>query len=121
METETTVITFAAVPDTEPESFTKRFNSFDVNGIKILKTTSNSARRFFIGEVNETTLEKRIPNNSIDVGDEVIQINNSYCEHIGNVSKYIETTHIKTIQLKKRSQPKRPIINGNLIIKSARP
>ena len=34
---------------------------------------------------------------------QVIQINGFYCEHLGNVSKYIETTDIQSMQLKNTS------------------
>ena len=36
----------------------------------------------------------------IKVGDEVIQVNNIYCEHLGAVAKYVESNRIKNIQLK---------------------
>ena len=58
-------------------------------------------QRFFVVEVNEVTLQKKGASNNVEVGDEVIQVNNLYCEHIRNVTKYIETTHISSIKLRK--------------------
>lgn len=97
---EPTVVTFT---NAEADAGLKRFNSLNVNGIKILKVAS----RFYVSEINEAILTKKIPTENIAVGDEVIQINNLYCEHIRNVCKYIETTHISSIQLKKK---------GNLLL-----
>jgi len=95
-EVEPTAVTFTnAIADA---GVTKRFNSLNVNGIKILK----SASRFYVSEINEAILTEKMPTEDIVVGDEVIQINNLFCEHIRNVSKYIETNHISSIQLKKR-------------------
>jgi len=39
-------------------------------------------------------------NNSIRIGDEVMKLNEIYCEHIGNVAKYIETTQLRSISLR---------------------
>jgi len=45
-------------------------------------------------------LNIRFPNNNIRLRDEVISLNDIYCEHIRNVTKFIETTHIYKICLK---------------------
>ena len=77
---------------------TKRINSLQLNGFKILKTGS----RFYIDEINDAVLLTKYNTNAIHVGDEVIKLNDVYCEHIGNVRKYIETTQITKIYLRNK-------------------
>jgi len=73
-----------------------RINSLELNGFKVEK----SIFRYFVKEKNNYVLTSKFPGNSINIGDEIIQLNNLYCEHIGNVFKYIETTDIQHIQIK---------------------
>jgi len=75
-----------------------RINSLDLNGIKIVK----SSLRYYITEINKYILDSIFPNNNINIGDEVIQLNYVYCEHIGNVTKYTETNEIRHIQLRSK-------------------
>ena len=77
---------------------TKRINSLHLNGFKIKKTDS----RFYIEEINDAVLFTKYNTNAIHVGDEVIKLNDVYCEHIGNVRKYIETTKITMIYLRNK-------------------
>ena len=92
---------------------TNRMDSIILNGIEIKKIKS----RYYVTAINSTILTKKFPDNSVCVGNEVlyryhvillflififkvIQINGIYCEHFGNVSKYIQTTVIKNMQIK---------------------
>jgi len=78
---------------------TERVNSLDFNGFKV----SKNGFRYYITHINETVLQTRFPHNNIHVGDEAIQLNGMYCQHIQNVAKYIETTDVNCISLKSTS------------------
>jgi len=67
----------------------------DLNGFTVTKI----ALRYYIVTKNHHILGIKFPNNSIKIGDEVISLNDMYCEHIRNVRKYIEMTHIHSIKL----------------------
>ena len=60
-----------------------RTNSLQLNGFKIVKIMP----RFHISEINAELLSIKFPNNIINIGDEVVKLNNMYCEHIGNITK----------------------------------
>jgi len=66
------------------------------NGFRVCKI----ALRYYVSEKNHCILGLKFPNNSIKIGDEVISLNDKYCEHIRNVRKYIETIDIRTITLR---------------------
>jgi len=68
----------------------------DLNGFTVTKI----ALRYYIVTKNHHILGIKFPNNSIKIGDEVISLNDMYCEHIRNVRKYIERTKIHTIKLR---------------------
>ena len=74
----------------------KRINSLLLNGFKIQCTKS----RYYISEVNDNVLREHFPENHIHIGDEVIKLNNEYCEHLRNVTKYIETTRVESLNLR---------------------
>jgi len=76
----------------------RRVDSLELNGFKIWK----NSLRFYITELNENLLRAKFSNNSIQVGDEVLKLNGFYCEHLRNVTKYVETTIIHSMQLRKR-------------------
>ena len=73
-----------------------RVNSLHFNGIKIRCIES----RYHISEINDDVLREHFPHNRIHIGDEVIKLNNEYCEHLRNVMKYIETTRIQSLNLR---------------------
>ena len=73
-----------------------RTDSLQLNGFKIARIML----RYHISEINTELLSYIFSNNNINIGDEVIQLNNLYCEHIGNVTKYIESTIIHNIQIR---------------------
>ena len=72
-----------------------RSNSLHLNGFKIHRVEF----RYYISEINEDVLREHFPHNHIQVGDEVIKVNNEYCEHLSNITKYIETTRIQSLNL----------------------
>jgi len=76
---------------------TARTNSLELNGFVI----SKFMHRYYIVQVNANVLRNKFPNNAINIGDEVIKINDMYCEHVRNIKKLIETEQVRTIMLKK--------------------
>jgi len=86
-----------------------RVNSLELNGVKIVKTLL----KYYVAEVRIAIFRKLFPHDSIQVGDEVIQLNNTYCEHIGNVSKYSETNNIYHIQIRNKTTGLLHNLNGN--------
>jgi len=58
-----------------------RISSLELNGIEI----SKFAQRFYVNQINVTVLRNKFPNDAINIGDEVVKINDSYCEHIRNI------------------------------------
>jgi len=75
---------------------TVRSDSMLLNGLKIQKISM----RYFVADINVYVLRAIFPNNNVKLGDEVISLNDIYCEHIRNVTKFIETTQISKICLK---------------------
>ena len=73
-----------------------RINSLELNGFKIRCVKF----RYYISEINEVVLREHFADNHIQIGDEVIKVNNEYCEHLRNVTKYIETTSVHCIHLR---------------------
>ena len=73
-----------------------RVNSLHFNGISMRCIES----RYHISEINDDVLREHFPHNRIHIGDEVIKLNNEYCEHLRNVMKYIETTRIQSLNLR---------------------
>ena len=73
-----------------------RINSLQLNGFKVQCVES----RYYISEVNDDVLREHFPENHIHIGDEVIKLNNEYCEHLRNVTKYIETTRVESLNLR---------------------
>ena len=73
-----------------------RANSLELNGFKIRCVKF----RYYISEINEEVLRQHFADNHIQIGDEVIKVNNEYCEHLRNVTKYIETTSVHCIHLR---------------------
>ena len=67
-----------------------------LNGLHIAKKQT----KFFIDEIYDDVLRKKFQAYRIKVGDEVIVINNIYCEHLRTVTKYVETNCIKNMRLK---------------------
>lgn len=59
----------------------------------IIKVSS----RYYVDEIYDNIFRNRFPLSAIKVGDEVIKINQFYCEHLGHLSKYIEKTPITHI------------------------
>jgi len=76
----------------------KRFNSLNINGLKICKVGS----RFHVADVNQHVLRSKFTNHIIHIGDEIIKLNEMYSEHLGNVTKYIESTQIQSMQLRNK-------------------
>jgi len=76
---------------------TARTNSLELNGFVI----SKFMHRYYIVQVNATVLRIKFPNNVINIGDEVIKVNDMYCEHVRNIKKLTETEQVRTIILKK--------------------
>ena len=64
--------------------------------------------RYHISEINVELLNYLFSNNNINIGDEVVQLNNLYC-----VTKYIESTIIHNIQI-------RSSITGSIYILTSR-
>jgi len=77
---------------------TRRYGCLNLNGIYVVKISS----RYYVEEIYHNVIMDRFPSNSIKIGDEVIKVNQFYCEHLGNVSKYIEKTHIRYLELKSK-------------------
>jgi len=73
-----------------------RTNSLEVNGFIITRINL----RFYVTEINRNVLDTIFPVSSICIGDEVMKLNDIYCEHIRNVTKYLETSQIRCITLK---------------------
>ena len=86
-----------------------RTDSLQLNGFKIARIML----KYHISEINAELLRYIFSNNNINIGDEVVQLNNLYCEHIGNVTKYIESTIIHNIQI-------RSSINGCIYVLTSR-
>ena len=73
-----------------------RRDSLQLNGFKIARIML----RYHISEINVELLSYIFSYNNINIGDEVVQLNILYCEHIGNGTKYIESTIIHNIQIR---------------------
>jgi len=78
---------------------TRRYGILQLNGIHIVKIPP----RFYVDQIYQDVFSNRFPQSAIKVGDEVIKINQFYCEHLGNVSKYIEKTLVTSIQLRSKA------------------
>jgi len=74
-----------------------RTNSLELNGLVISKIRL----RYYVVQINANVLTMKFPNTVISIGDEVIKINDVYCEHIGNITKLIETKKIRSIMIRK--------------------
>jgi len=66
-----------------------------LNGLYVVKKSF----RYFVEEIYDAVFRDKFPNSRMKVGDEVIKINQFYCEHLGNVEKYIEKTAIRSLQM----------------------
>ena len=77
----------------------KKYRSLILNGLYIEKRQG----KFYVDEIHDEVLRNKFSNYAIKVGDEVIQLNGIYCEHMGAVTKYVENNRIKNIQLRNRS------------------
>ena len=71
-------------------------NSFYGNGFKICCMES----RYYISEVDENILAWNYPCNDIQIGDEVIKLNDTPCENLQNVQKYIKNNEIQCLNLR---------------------
>jgi len=60
---------------------------------------SEKSFRYFVDEIHDTIFINKFPHSRVKVGDEVIKINEFYCQHLGNVGKYIENTAINYLQV----------------------
>jgi len=75
---------------------TRKYNCLTLNGIHIIKRSS----RYHVEDINQDVLREKFANCSININDEVIKVNEYYCEHLGNVAKYIEKTPVRYLQLR---------------------
>jgi len=75
---------------------TRKDNCLSLNGIYIIKRST----RYHIEDINQDVLRRKFANCSININDEVIKVNQFYCEHLGNVAKYIERTPVRYLQLR---------------------
>jgi len=69
----------------------------ELNGLVI----SKFRQRYYVVQINSNVLNSKFPNTVINIGDEVVKINDIYCEHIGNITKLIETEKIRSVMLRK--------------------
>ena len=77
---------------------TRRYNCLRLNGFYVEKRQG----RFYVDEMFDDVLWNKFHAYAIKVGDEVIQLNNIYCEHLGTVAKYMGNYRIKSIQLRSK-------------------
>ena len=82
--------------------YSKTYRTLRLNGLHIEKRQG----KFYVNEICEEVLSSKFRSSSIEVGDEVIQLNTVYCEHLGAVTNYVEKNRIKNIQLRSK-------VNGN--------
>ena len=71
-------------------------NSIHLNGFDICCIKS----RYYISEIDENILALNFPSHSITIGDEVIKVNDTYCEHLRFVKKYIGSTKILSLNMR---------------------
>jgi len=81
--------------DSGIQFLTRRYGCLALNGLYV----SKQSFRYFVEEINETVFRNKFRDSPIQIGDEVIKVNNLYCEHLGNVGKYLETTNISSLQM----------------------
>jgi hypothetical protein len=67
-----------------------------LNGISALRSHAN----YHVATIDEDILRAKFPENDIRVGDEIIKINDMYCESFRNVQSYIENNSIRNITLR---------------------
>ena len=67
-----------------------------LNGISAIRSNFN----YYVATIDENILSAKFPGNDIRIGDEIIKINDMYCESFRNIQSYIENNSVRNITLR---------------------